>query len=54
MIDPPLTTVMVYKQRMGMIALTRLAERIDEAPAETIRIEINTTLIERKSVIKHP
>jgi len=54
MIDPPLTTVMAYKQRMGMIALTRLVERIDEAPAETIRIEVNTTLIERKSVIKRP
>lgn len=54
MIDPPLTTVMVYKQRMGMIALKRLVERIDEAPAETIKIEVNTTLIERKSAIKHP
>jgi LacI family transcriptional regulator len=52
MIDPPLTTVMVYKQRMGMIALKRLVERIDEAPAETIRIEVNTTIVERKSVIK--
>jgi len=54
MIDPPLTTIMVYKQRMGMIALKRLVERIDEAPAETIRIEVNTTLIKRKSVIKRP
>jgi len=52
MIDPPLTTVMVYKQRMGMIALKRLIERIDEAPAETIKIEVNTTIVERKSVIK--
>ena len=52
MIDPPLTTVMVYKQRMGMIALKRLVERINEAPAETIKIEVNTTLIERKSTIK--
>jgi len=54
MIDPPLTTVMVYKQRMGMIALKRLVERIDEAPAETIRIEVNTTIVGRKSVIKRP
>jgi LacI family transcriptional regulator len=54
MIDPPLTTVIVYKQRMGMIALKRLVERIDEAPAETIKIEVSTTLIERKSVIKRP
>lgn len=54
MIDPPLTTVRVYKQRMGMIALKRLVERIDEAPAETIKIEVNTTFIERKSVIKRP
>jgi len=52
MIEPPLTTVMVYKQRMGMIALKRLVERIDETPVETIRIEVNTTLIKRKSVIK--
>jgi len=54
MIDPPLTTARVYKQRMGMIALKRLVERIDETPAETIKIEVNTTLIERKSVIKRP
>jgi len=54
MIDPPLTTVMVYKQRMGMIALKRLVERINEAPAETVRIEVNTTIVERKSVIKRP
>jgi len=54
MIDPLLTTVMVYKQRMGMIALKRLVERIDEAPAETIRIEVSTNIVERESVIKRP
>jgi LacI family transcriptional regulator len=52
LIDPPLTTIMVYKQRMGMIALKRLVERIEESPPETIRIEVNTTLIERNSVMK--
>lgn len=52
LIDPPLTTVMVYKQRMGMIAVKRLVERIEESPPETIRIEVNTTLIERNSVMK--
>lgn len=50
MIDPPLTTVIVYKHRMGRIALKRLVERIEKNPPETIRIEVNTTLIERKSV----
>ena len=53
MIEPPLTTVMVYKHRMGRIALKRLVERVEKNPPETIRIEVNTKIIERKSVIKH-
>lgn len=53
MIDPPLSTVIVYKHRMGRIALKRLVERIEKNPPETIRIEVNTKIIERKSVIRH-
>jgi DNA-binding LacI/PurR family transcriptional regulator len=50
MIEPALTTLRVYKQRMGRIAVKRLIEKIEHNPEEVIRIEVNTELIERKSV----
>ncbi len=50
MIDPPLTTLRVYKQRMGQIAVRRLIERIEENPEENIKVEVNTELVERRSV----
>ncbi len=52
MIDPPLTTLRVYKQRMGRIAMRRLIEKIENNPEEVIRVEVNTELVERKSVLK--
>ncbi len=51
MIDPPLTTLQVYKQRMGRIAVKRLIERIEENPEEDIKVVVNTELVERKSVL---
>lgn len=50
--DPSLSTVNVYKRRMGIIALKRLLERIEDDMVESIKIEINTELVERKSVLK--
>jgi LacI family transcriptional regulator len=51
MIDPPLTTLRVYKQRMGRIAVKRLIEKIEHNPEEVIQVEVNTELVERKSVL---
>lgn len=50
--NPSLSTVNVYKRRMGIIALKRLIERIENELVESIKIEINTELVERKSVFK--
>jgi DNA-binding LacI/PurR family transcriptional regulator len=51
MIEPSLTTLRVYKQRMGRIAVKRLIEKIENNPEEVIKIEVNTELVERKSVL---
>jgi len=51
-IDPPLTTIKVHKQRMGMVAVKRLIEKIEENAAEFIKIEVGTELVVRKSVRK--
>lgn len=47
--EPALTTIRVYKQKMGMIAVERLIDRITESPIETVRVEVSTKLIERES-----
>lgn len=52
MIEPPLSTVRVFKQRMGMIAVRRLLELISEDPPEFIKIEVGTEIVNRKSVWK--
>lgn len=50
MTDPPLTTIRVFKQRMGMLAVSRLIERIEKKVEEHIKIEVGTELIIRESV----
>lgn len=50
MIEPALTTVKVYKQSMGRLAVKRLIERIDGDCEAFIKIEVNTELVERMSV----
>jgi DNA-binding LacI/PurR family transcriptional regulator len=50
LLDPPLDTVRVFKQRMGMVAVRRLIDRIADRPEETIRIEVSTELVKRQSV----
>lgn len=49
MTDPSLTTVRVYKQRMGMIAVKRLIDIMNDSPQEYIKIEVGTRLIKRES-----
>ncbi len=54
MLDPPLDTVRVFKQRMGMVAVRRLIDRIAAQPEETIRVEVATELVRRGSVKEIP
>lgn len=49
-IEPALTTVKVYKQRMGMLAVKRLLEKLEGNAPEFIKLEIGTELVVRKSV----
>lgn len=48
-LDPPLTTVHVPKQAMGQLAVERLVHIIDKLPTANVKIEVETTLIKRKS-----
>lgn len=50
-LDPPLTTVHVPKQYMGEMAASRLIQVIEERSSRPTKIEIDTQLICRKSVI---
>lgn len=49
-VEPPLTTVNVAKAYMGKIAVERLISTIHAPDFHPIKIEINTTLIIRKSI----
>lgn len=51
MIDPALTTMKVFKERMGALAVDRLINKIEKNICEFIKLEISTVLIERKSVV---
>ena len=48
-LDPPLTTIHVPKQYMGMMAAKRLAELINTKTSYPVKLEISTTLVLRKS-----
>lgn len=50
MVDPPLTSIHVFRPRFGSLALKRLFERIENCPEEKLRILVGTKLIVRKSV----
>ncbi len=50
--SPRLTTVKVYKQRMGSIAVKRLVELMDGDNKLIQKIQIDTELIIRESVKK--
>lgn len=49
-IEPALTTISVPKQHMGEIAVKRLIEIIDSSDSYPLKIQISTTLVNRKSV----
>ncbi len=49
--NPNLTTIKVYTNVMGRLSVTRLIERINNRDEIPIKIEIDTRLIERNSVI---
>ncbi|NOK61366.1 MAG: hypothetical protein GFH27_549305n135 [Chloroflexi bacterium AL-W] len=53
-ITPPLTTVRIEREEMGMIAMQRLLERVRNPALTPVRIEIATQLIERQSVARAP
>lgn len=52
LIDPPLTTIRVWKESLGKLAVNRLLERIDGNAGEILRIQVTTGVIERRSVLK--
>ena len=47
--EPSLSTIRVPKHYMGKMAVTRLVELIRTPDTEPVKIEINTSLIKRKS-----
>ena len=49
-IEPPLTTVKVFKQSLGKLAVDRLVARMKDQVDEVVRIEVATELVNRKSV----
>jgi LacI family transcriptional regulator len=50
LIEPPLTTMRVPKKTLGTLAVERLLKRINGDTSESLRISVNTTLINRSSV----
>ncbi len=50
-VEPPLTAIQVKKQYMGKTAVTRLIQLIDEPDSSSVKIELTTQLIIRKSVL---
>lgn len=51
-IDPPLTTVHVFRENLGSLAVDRLLNKISGDANEIIRIQVATTIVERKSVFR--
>jgi LacI family transcriptional regulator len=51
LIDPPLSTMRVPKKSMGSIAVERLIKKIGGGVSETVRIEVNTEIVIRSSVM---
>jgi LacI family transcriptional regulator len=54
LIDPPLSSMRVPKKTLGTLAVERLLKRINSETSESIRIEVNTVLVERASVADLP
>lgn len=54
MFEPNLTTIHVYRQQIGMYAIKRLAEIIEDNPKENLKIFVGTKLIKRDSTSTYP
>jgi DNA-binding LacI/PurR family transcriptional regulator len=50
--EPTLSTIKVFKQRMGMIAVSRLIEKIEGDAPEFVKIEVGTELVIRDSILR--
>lgn len=51
MMNPPLTTMGVQKERMGALAVNRLHERMQNAMPETVRMQVQPSIVVRSSVL---
>ena len=49
-LEPPLTTIQVQKQYMGKAAVARITQLLKEPSSPSVKTELTTQLIERKSV----
>jgi LacI family transcriptional regulator len=49
-IEPPLTTIKVFKHSLGRLAVDRLLDRMKNQVSEVVRIEVATALVTRQSV----
>lgn len=49
-LSPPLTTVRIEREELGMLAVQRLAQRVANPALTPIRVELATRLISRESV----
>ena len=50
MLDPPLTTIQMPKYKIGVSAVNLIVDKINDTSAGSIKIEVGTELIQRKSV----
>jgi len=48
--DPPLTTINVPKERLGSLAVERLLSQIEQPTEEFVKVEVGTKLVKRQSV----
>ena len=51
MLDPPLTTMGVHKERMGALAVVRLHERMQNNIPETVRLMVRPRIVVRGTVL---
>lgn len=51
MLDPPLTTMDVYKERMGALSVVRLHEKMQHNIPETVRLMVRPRIVVRGTVL---
>lgn len=50
-VEPPLTTIQVQKEYMGKTAVNRLIQLINDSSSPSVKIELTTQIVTRKSVV---